>query len=300
MTLPMRSLFKAASRNRPLPLAISAVSLTGLLALAPFAWSDDKGKMDDQLTTAYPLTTPTADNTDIVTQGVVLILQKKGLVMGDATSSVPYQNYYKDGQIKAGAAGTFSKISHFGGLIPGVPAVPGNAVSNTATRTFVNGEKVYVTAIQVKGNNVTFSVISDAYNNVRYKGTLSMDVPKASMSEVAKVQKSIDEVFKIDTSTANADANAAPAGGQQAGAAPAAAPTPAAPAAAPEPALAPIAPPPPPADQPPATIEVGQTPDQVTAILGQPQRIAKVAGKEIYFYKGLKVTFKNGKVSDVE
>jgi hypothetical protein len=220
MTLPMRSLFKAASRNRPLPLAISAVSLTGLLALAPFAWSDDKGKMDDQLTTAYPLTTPTADNTDIVTQGVVLILQKKGLVMGDATSSVPYQNYYKDGQIKAGAAGTFSKISHFGGLIPGVPAVPGNAVSNTATRTFVNGEKVYVTAIQVKGNNVTFSVISDAYNNVRYKGTLSMDVPKASMSEVAKVQKSIDEVFKIDTSTANADANAAPAGGQQAGAAP--------------------------------------------------------------------------------
>jgi len=300
MTLPMRSLFKAASRNRPLPLAISAVSLTGLLALAPFAWSDDKGKMDDQLTAAYPLTTPTADNTDIVTQGVVLILQKKGLVMGDATSSVPYQNYYKDGQIKAGAAGTFSKISHFGGLIPGVPAVPGNAVSNTATRTFVNGEKVYVTAIQVKGNNVTFSVISDAYNNVRYKGTLSMDVPKASMSEVAKVQKSIDEVFKIDTSTANADANAAPAGGQQAGAAPAAAPAPAAPAAAPEPALAPIAPPPPPADQPPATIEVGQTPDQVTAILGQPQRIAKVAGKEIYFYKGLKVTFKNGKVSDVE
>jgi hypothetical protein len=127
-----------------------------------------------------------------------------------------------------------------------------------------------------------------------------MDVPKASMSDVAKVQKSIDEVFKIDTSTANADANAAPAGGQQAGAAPAAAPAPAAPAAAPEPALAPIAPPPPPADQPPATIEVGQTPDQVTAILGQPQRIAKVAGKEIYFYKGLKVTFKNGKVSDVE
>jgi hypothetical protein len=293
----MRSLFKAASRKRPLPLAATAILVTGLLSLAPSAWSDDKGKLDDQLTAAYALTTPTADNTDIVTQGVVLILQKKGLVIGDATSSVPYQNYYKDGQIKAGAAGTFSKISHFGGLIPGAPAVPSNAVSNTATRTFVNGEKVYVTAIQVKGNTVTFSVISDAYNNVRYKGTLSMDIPKSSMSDLAKVQKTIDEVFKIDTSTANADANAAPAGGQPAGAAPAPA---AAPAAAPEPALAPIAPPPPPADQPPATIEVGQTPDQVTAILGQPLRIAKVAGKEIYFYKGLKVTFKGGKVSDVE
>jgi hypothetical protein len=301
MILPMRSPLKGASRNRrTLPLAGSAVLLTGLLALAPFAWSDDKGKLDEQLTTAYPLTTPTADNTDIVTQGVALVLQKKGLVIGDATSNVPFQNFYKDGQIKAGAAATISKISRFGGLIPGVPAVPSNAVSNAANRTFVNGEKVYVTAIQVKGNNVTFSVISDAYNNVRYKGTLSMEIPKASMSDLAKVQKTIDEVFKIDTSAAKADANAAPADGQQAAAAEPAAPAAAAPAAPAEPAIAPIAPPPPPVDQPPATIEIGQTPDQVTAILGQPQKMAKLAGKEIYFYKNLKVTFKNGKVSDVE
>jgi hypothetical protein len=300
MILPMRSPFHEARRTgRQLPFAASAVLLTGLLALAPFAWSDDKGKLDEQLTTAYPLTTPTADNTDIVTQGVVLILQKKGLVIGDATSNVPFQNVYKDGQIKAGAAATFSKISHFGGLIPGVPAVPGNAVSNAANRTFVNGEKVYVTAIQVKGNTLTFSLISDAYNNVRYKGTLSMEIPKASISDVAKVQKTIDEVFKIDTSAAKADA--APADGQQAAAAEPAAPAAAAPAAPAEPAIAPIAPPPPPADQPPATIEIGQTPDQVTAILGQPQKMAKLAaGKEIYFYKNLKVTFKNGKVSDVE
>jgi len=302
MILPMPSPFQAAGRSRRLlSLDIGAMLLLGLMVIQPAVRADDKGKMDEQLIAAYPLTTPTADNTDIVTQGVTLVLQKKGMVIGDATSSVPFQNVYKDGQIKAGAAATFSKISHFGGLIPGVPAVPGNAVSGTANRTFVNGEKVYVTAIQVKGNNVTFSVISDAYNNVRYKGTLSMEVPKASMSDVAKVQKTIDEVFKIDTSAAKADANAAPAADQQAAAAPAAAPAaPATAPAPPDPVIAPIAPPPPPADQPPATIEVGQTPDQVTAILGQPQKVAKLAGKEIYFYKNLKVTFKNGKVSDVE
>src|SRR5271154_118466 len=139
MILPMRSPIQGATRNRPLQFVASVAVLTGLVALAPSAWSDDKGKMDDQLIAAYPLTTPTADNTDIVTQGVVLVLQKKGLVIGDATSNVPFQNYYKDGQIKAGAAATFSKISHFGGLIPGVPAVPSNAVSNAANRTFVNG-----------------------------------------------------------------------------------------------------------------------------------------------------------------
>jgi hypothetical protein len=73
---------------------------------------------------------------------------------------------------------------------------------------------------------------------------------------------------------------------------------PAAPAATSQPA--PIAPPPPPADQPPANIEVGQTVDQVVAALGQPQKIAKVGAKQIYFYKDLKITFTNGKVSDVE
>jgi hypothetical protein len=38
----------------------------------------------------------------------------------------------------------------------------------------------------------------------------------------------------------------------------------------------------------------------VVAILGQPQKTAKLAGKEIYFYKDLKVTFKDGKVADVQ
>ena len=60
-------------------------------------------------------------------------------------------------------------------------------------------------------------------------------------------------------------------------------------------------PPPPTGEQPPTkTIEQGQTVEQVIAALGQPARIAKVGVKEIYFYKDLKVTFTDGKVSDVE
>lgn len=298
MILPMRSSFhRARPSGRLLSVAGSAIVL---LATLPAAWP--QGKLDQQLAAQYAITTPTADNTDIVTTGAVLVLQKRGLVTGDATSNVPFQNSYKDGQIKAGAAATFSKISHFG--IPGIPGVPSNAVSNAATRTFVNGEKVYVTGIAIKGNQVIFSLFSDPYNNVRYKGTLAFEFPKKVIesADLAKVQQTLAEVFTIDTS-AKADANAAPAdaGGAQAGAAAApAAAAPAAPPAPAEPAIAPIAPPPPPADQPPATIEIGQTPDQVTAIMGQPQKMAKLAGKEIYFYKNLKITFKNGKVSDVE
>jgi hypothetical protein len=50
----------------------------------------------------------------------------------------------------------------------------------------------------------------------------------------------------------------------------------------------------------PARIELGYTIDQVMASLGQPDKVVELEAKEIYIYKHLKVTFLNGKVSDVE
>jgi hypothetical protein len=47
-------------------------------------------------------------------------------------------------------------------------------------------------------------------------------------------------------------------------------------------------------------VALGQTPDQVVAILGAPLRKAKIGAKEIYSYKDLKVTFLNGKVKDIQ
>lgn len=61
-----------------------------------------------------------------------------------------------------------------------------------------------------------------------------------------------------------------------------------------------VAPPPPPIDAPPATIALGQTRDQVISAFGQPARIAKLGVKEIFYYKDMKVTITNGKVSNVE
>ena len=57
-----------------------------------------------------------------------------------------------------------------------------------------------------------------------------------------------------------------------------------------------IAPPPP----PPPTIALGQTKEQVTGSFGQPVRVAKIGAKDIFYYKDMKVTFLNGKVSNVE
>jgi len=50
----------------------------------------------------------------------------------------------------------------------------------------------------------------------------------------------------------------------------------------------------------PASVELGQTTDQVKASLGEPTKMANLGPKVIYYYSGMKVTFKDGKVSDVQ
>lgn len=54
------------------------------------------------------------------------------------------------------------------------------------------------------------------------------------------------------------------------------------------------------APAPTATVELGQTTDQVQSTLGAPARVANLGPKTIYYYSGMKVTFENGKVSDVQ
>ena len=75
-------------------------------------------------------------------------------------------------------------------------------------------------------------------------------------------------------------------------------------AAAPAQPAPPPAPPaveqPAPAEAPPAAIKLGQTIEQVVAILGQPEKTVDLGAKKIYVYPDLKITFMNGKVSDVQ
>jgi len=54
-----------------------------------------------------------------------------------------------------------------------------------------------------------------------------------------------------------------------------------------------------PASQP-VNIVAGETVDQVTAALGQPEKIVNLGAKMIYVYKDIKITFQRGKVTDVD
>lgn len=56
----------------------------------------------------------------------------------------------------------------------------------------------------------------------------------------------------------------------------------------------------PPPAPPPTQISAGQSIEEVTAALGMPKNIVDLGAKKIYVYSALKVTFKDGKVTNVE
>jgi hypothetical protein len=143
------------------------------------------------------------------------------------------------------------------------------------------GEKIYITKIDVhlKSDKILLAVIEcDACNGAQqssYMALVNFEFPKGYLekADVGQVQDVIAQVFASDTSTGNANAGNAQ---QQA-----------------------------PADQQapasqPATIQMGQSIDEVRASLGAPEKIVDLGKKQIYVYKDLKVTFLDGKVADVQ
>jgi hypothetical protein len=53
-------------------------------------------------------------------------------------------------------------------------------------------------------------------------------------------------------------------------------------------------------DSAPPTLTLGLTIDEVKAVQGEPQKVVDLGPKKIYVYKDLKITFIDGKVSDIQ
>lgn len=107
------------------------------------------------------------------------------------------------------------------------------------------------------------------------KASFAMDAPPPDQNAAAQITQQAQEADKAEQEVL---AQAAPVGG----AAPAGAPAIPAPAA------------------PPVEISLGQTAEQVTAALGQPKSMVDLGAKKIYVYKDMKITFNDGKVTDVQ
>jgi hypothetical protein len=148
------------------------------------------------------------------------------------------------------------------------------------------GDKVYPTKIDVnlEKAKISFAVVAcDSCNGVNpptsMKGEVVFQFAKGYLEKAnaGEVEDTIGQVFAIsdqDQQGQGNDAGQQQQGGQQQ-----------------------------PAQQEqaePQTIQLGMTTDQVQAALGKPEKIFNVGAKQIYVYKDVKVTFLNGKVSDVQ
>jgi hypothetical protein len=157
-----------------------------------------------------------------------------------------------------------------------------------SSRPFAVGEKVYVTKIDVNSKNdrIALKIVQcDSCNGTNpptaFKSEVDFQFAKGLLAtgDASKIEDTIGAVLAVGDSSAEAP-QPAPTAAQ-----------PEQPAPAPAPAAAPAA---------PASIQLGQTIDQVVAALGQPQKMVDLGSKKIYVYKDLKVTFVDGKVSDVQ
>jgi hypothetical protein len=249
--------------------------------------------LEDLLKAQYTLVKMGSDSGGdaIVAEGTVLVIKKDGIL------SVPYGDQpvatkYQDGTVRSPSAATMGARG----------SLMGKVGKQQTTRLFQVGEKVYPSriAVNLPKDQVTIGIIAcDACNNVSpttfYKAEVVFQFPKGTLAttSLSQVEDTIAELLNIDDSpgdqgrtqggngnvAGNGNANDQRVGNQGGGGGQAQQQ-----ASAPE----------------PQEIEKGQTPDQVKAVLGQPDKIVNFGSKQIFIYKDLKVTFLNGKASDVQ
>jgi len=265
------------------------VVLVGIAS--PMAFAQATISLEDQLKAQYTLVKMGEDTSGaaVVEQGTILVVKKGGIL------GVPYSDQsilstkYENGTVKSPNA-LVSK---------GLGSLMSKMGKTQTTQFFQKDTKVYPArlAVNLQKDQVVIGIVDcDSCNNVDPKTFFKADVvfqfPKGTLATTnpSQVEDAIAGLLAIDDSgggdqgnNGNGNGNDQQGGNQQGG------------------------------NQqggggggqaqqqaPPQQIEKGQTPDQVTAAIGQPDKIVNLGAKQIYVYKDIKVTFINGKVSDVQ
>lgn len=252
---------------------LKAVGLVAVLAVTVVHPSRAQNEalvgIQKQISTLYTTAKATADGTDLVTAGSVLVLQKDHLVMSKVDQPIATANFYKNGAINQGGVGGLFKAMSLLSHLPGQSGAP--QVPQVDTREFVAGEKFFVTQIATAPDGVTFALMSDPIKDQRYKATLKFLFAKGTVPSPDDAAALVAEVVKLDA-PADGSAQSASDGGSAAAAAPAAT----------------------------KTISIGQTRDEVIAAFGVPSKVVHLGAKEIDFFADMKVTFLQNKVTNVE
>jgi len=250
--------------------------------------------LEDQLKAQYTLVKMGSDTsgTAVVDQGTILVIKKGGIL------SVPYsdQNIVPT-KYENGAVHSPNSV-----MMKGIGFGMKRFGKEQTTRLMQSGEKVYPSkiAVNLPKDQVDIGIIAcDSCNNTSpttfYKADVIFQFPKGSLATTSpsQVEDTISGLLNIDDSPGG-DQGGDQGGGQQGGGGNGQQANNQGGGGG-QAQQQQQAPPP-----EPQQIEKGQTPDQVKASIGTPDKIVNLGAKQIYVYKDIKVTFVNGKVSDVQ
>jgi hypothetical protein len=263
-------------------------ALAGALIVAPASAGAQAVSLQEQLAAQYKIVKMGSDTSgySVVEPGTVLAIQKGGILGVPYSDKSSLTTKYENGTVHSPSglmvASKRSLLGHF------------SPSQGQTTHLFQKGDKVYPAKIEVNLEKDTIElgiVACDKCNNTDpptyNKAQVLFEFPKGTLAKASAgdVEDTIGQLLAISDDSQQGDQSAQQQQGQQGGQDQQA------------------------ADQgqqqsqpqaEPQTIEKGQTPDQVEAALGKPDKIVNLGAKQLYIYKDLKVTFMNGKVSDVE
>src|SRR5271165_5239254 len=272
--------------------------ISGLLLLAgaisPVLAGAQAVSLQEQLAAQYKLVKMGSDTSgySVVEEGTLLAIQKGGLLGVPYSDTSVQSNKYENGTVHAPNA-LVSKGIGFGMKKFG---------KEQTTKLFAKGDKVYPTKIDVSldKDTVTLGIVAcDTCNKTDpptyNKANIVFVFPKGTLAKASagSVEDTIGTLLAVSSTDQQQDQGAQQSGDQggqqpQAQGGQAQGGQQQAPAQPEQPAAE------------PQSIEKGMTPDQVEAALGKPDKKVNLGSKVIYVYKDLKVTFINGKVSDVQ
>src|SRR5271157_3960101 len=254
------------------------------------AWAQATVSLEDQLRAQYKLVKMGEDSSGaaVIEQGTILVVKKGGILGVPYSDQSIFSTKYESGTVHSPNPVGQKVFGHLMGKI---------GQQAPTTQFFQVDNKVYPAklAVNLPKDQVVISIVAcDSCNNTDpktfYKADVVFQFAKGTLATTnpSQVEDSIAGLLAIDDSgnsndQGNNQGNGNDQGGNQQG-----------------------------GNQqgggggqaqqqaPPQQIEKGQTPDQVTAAIGQPDKIVNLGAKQIYVYKDIKVTFINGKVSDVQ
>jgi len=284
---------------------IQAITVSMVAGIATSAYAAPQAAdLPTQLHQTYVETMMDAGGLKVAKPGSTLVVQIDGVMANpNKNKAAPYANTFADGQIKPDATG---------GIANAVRNPFSKLKASSAERALTVGEKVYLLKVELNPDTIVMTVqscgecdpkaVDPAHQPYRARVTFKFLKGALAATDLKHVQSTIEQVFKFPD--AGGDNTGGGGQAQQQQAAPpqqqqAAPPPPAQEAAPPPQQFQPIAaPPPPPAA--PRQIKLGMTVQEVKDGFGEPDSMVDLGSKVIYKYKDLKVTFVNGKVTDVE